>query len=154
MAMRWGKLYRGTPAEHSLEDAVATLGVPYRTQFPGYLYGFRFFPDFYLPTIDVVIEVDDPSHSRTQKSAEDEERTRALEARGWQVVRVTNQEALTDPHGAVKRALASIGEWPPVSKRTLAESLPKLKKATQQQQRAKRLAAIRARRVNKRRPGD
>ena len=152
--MRWGKLYRGTPAELSLEEAVACLGVPYRTQFPGYLFGFRYFPDFFLPTIGVVIEVDDASHSRSKKMEEDEERTRALEARGWQVVRCTNEEALSDPHGAVKRMLSSVGHWPPLGTKSLAEAMPKSQKATQKQQRAARSSALRARRVNKRRPGD
>jgi very-short-patch-repair endonuclease len=154
MAMRWGKLYRGTPAELSLEEAVCCLGVPYRTQFPGYLFGFRYFPDFFLPTLGLVIEVDDASHDRSKKREEDEERTRDLESRGWRVVRCTNEEALADPHGAVKRMLLSVNKWPPRNECALVEGLPKPKKATQKNKRAARSAAIRARRVNKRRQGD
>lgn len=102
MAMRWGKLYKGTPAEHALEPAVAALGLAYRTQLPGYLYGFRYFPDFFIPQLGVVIEVDDASHNRKAKQEEDAERTAALAARGYRVVRCTNEEALNDPHGTVQ----------------------------------------------------
>jgi len=109
MSMRWGRLYRGTPAELSIEPAIAALGVPYRTQFPGFLFGFRFFPDFYLPTLAVVIEVDDRSHRLAEKVEQDEDRTRQLEDRGWTVVRCTNEEALGDPYGAVRRMLAEAG---------------------------------------------
>ena len=61
-------VYVGGAFQPALEDAVAALGVPYRTQFPCFLYGLRYFLDFYLPTLGVVIEVDDPSHNRLDKS--------------------------------------------------------------------------------------
>jgi len=130
MAMRWGKLYKGTPAELVLEDAVAELGVPYRTQFPGYLYGFRFFPDFVLPTLGVVIEVDDASHTRAAKRIADLERSEYLEdEKGWKVVRCTNEEALERPREIVREMLASVGMWPlPTSRPKLKDALPKTKK--------------------------
>lgn len=151
MAMRWGALYRGTKAEHALEEAVACLGVPYRTQFPGYLYGFRYFLDFYLPTIGVVIEVDDPSHNRPEKMLKDADRTEALEARGFQVVRCTNEEAMADPHGTVKQLLKSIHMWPPIGTKTVAEALPRPEKAPQRNRREAKSAAIQARRKRGRR---
>jgi len=124
MAARWGKLYRGTPAELAMEDAVAALGIPYRTQWPGFLYGCRYFPDFVLPTAGIVVEVDDPSHKRKQE--EDDERSRfLLERFGWVVVRVTNEEALRDARGALAEALAQSGRWPPRGKRSTAASLPR-----------------------------
>ncbi len=113
MAGRWCKLYRGTPAELSLEDAVAALGIPYRTQFPGFMYGIRYFPDFVLPTLQVVIEVDDSSHRRKAKREQDAERTQNLKEKfDWTVVRCTNEEALKDPFGAVERMLTDIGYYP------------------------------------------
>lgn len=149
MSMRWGRLYRGTPAELALEDAVAALGVPYRTQFPGYLYGFRFFPDFLLPTLGLVIEVDDSSHRRTAKMIEDEERTEALEAKGWRVVRCTNENALADPVGTVRAMLAEVGMWPlPEHRKRVADCLPTPKKAEKRAKREAKSAARRARRVN------
>lgn len=106
MAMRWQVLYRGTAAEHALEPAVAALGVPYRTQFPLYQYagGLRYYPDFYLPTLKLVIEVDDPSHK--EKAVDDARRTAELErVLGVKVYRVTNEEALRDNKAAVNRVM-------------------------------------------------
>lgn len=147
MAMRWGKLYEGTPAEKSLEDAVAALGIPYRTQFPGYKFGCRFYPDFYLPTIKLIIEVDDKSHEK--KMLEDEERTRTMHAVwGVRVVRCTNAEALTEPYEAVERMLKSVGLWPlPEVLPTLVKSMPPLRKASKKSKRETAMSAIQARRA-------
>ncbi len=147
MAIRWGKLSEGTPAEHSLEDAVAALGVPYRVQFPGWKYGFRFFPDFFLPTLGLIIEVDDKSHRKAEKAIADAERTAVLESFGWRVVRCTNDEALTDPSGSVRAMLSSVGLWPlPSRLPKLAASLPPLKKAPPKERRAAKSAARQRRR--------
>lgn len=138
MHVRWGRLYQGTAAELAIEDAIAALGVPYRNNFPGFKYGVRFFPDFYLPTLKLVIEVDDRSHRDPVKMAEDELRTRALRAAwGVRVVRCTNEEALSDPHGTVRALLGSVGLWPlPSHRPPLAEALPPLRKAPQKERRA------------------
>lgn len=139
MAMRWGKLYKGTPAELSLEDAVAELGVPYRTQFPGYLYGFRFFPDFLLPTLGLVIEVDDASHNKADKIESDRLRTEELGNHGLRVVRCTNDDALSDPRGTVRAMLVSVGMWPLPQKRPrVSSALPNPRRAAQSQRRAAR----------------
>jgi very-short-patch-repair endonuclease len=126
MGPRWHKLYKATPAELALEDAVAALGVPYRTQFPGFLFGFRFFPDFYLPTLGLVIEVDDTSHARPAKIIEDNERTAFMTDKfGWQIVRCTNRDALDNPHGTVRALLMQVGKWPlPSNCPKVADSLP------------------------------
>ncbi len=122
MASRWAILYKGTDAEKALEDAVAAVGLPYRTQFPCFIYGARWFPDFVLPTLQLVIEVDDDSHKK--KNKEDQERTAGLKAKyGWDVVRCTNEEALSNPHGAVKKMLEAAGYWP------VAEGLKRLRVA-------------------------
>ena len=154
MAVRWGRLYEGTPAELSLEDAVAELGVPYRTQFPGWKYGCRFFPDFYLPTLGLVIEVDDPSHNKTAKQIDDAERTETM-AREWgvRVVRCTNEEALNDPRGTVRALLGSVGLWPlPDHLPTVRESLPEVRRAPAKLRReAKSSARQRSRSTSSRR---
>lgn len=146
MAVRWGRLYEGTPAELALEDAVAEVGVPYRTQFPGWKYGLRCFPDFVLPTLKLVIEVDDRSHER--KREEDEERTRDIAAEwGYRVVRCTNENALSDPRGTVRALLKSVGMWPlPANLPRVRDSLPPLKRAPQRLKREAKSAARRARR--------
>lgn len=146
MAFRWGKLYKGTPAELAIEPAVARLGLVYRTQFPGYLYGFRVFPDFFLPQLGLVIEIDDPSHTRAAKILEDQERTELLESFGWRVVRTTNEKATTDPEGAVMACLAEAG----VTQRDVEEarrrpvSLPATKSAPQAGRRSAQKAKLRA----------
>ena len=122
-------MYKGTPAEIALEPAIAALGVPYRNQFPLFLYGARFFLDFALPTLGVVIEVDDASHRKAEKILADAERTEEIERRfGWRVLRVTNEKALTDPFGAVQDLLSEAGITPRdielARRRPLAECLP------------------------------
>lgn len=150
MSARWGRLYKGTEAEIALEEAVAEIGVPYRNQFPGYIHGFRFFPDFLLPTLGLVIEVDDKSHRRGDKQLADEERTAYLRDNfGWRVVRCTNEEALTDPRGAVRRMLTSAGCWPlPARLPSLASSLPAPKKCPQK---ARRESVAEARKLSRNR---
>lgn len=155
MAVRWGRLYEGTPAELALEDAVAALGVPYRTQFPGFKYGVRAFPDFYLPTLGLVIEVDDPSHEKLEKMEADAERTATLNKEwGVRVVRCKNEEALNDPHGTVQRLLREAGLWPlPERLPKIADALPKLRRAPQRIKREAKMAALRAQRKKKKRKG-
>lgn len=107
MLMRWAKLYNGTPAEHALEPAVASLGVPYRFQHP--IWSISLFPDFALLEQKVIIEVDDDGHKKAAKVRADKERTAKLEAKGWRVVRCTNDEALTNPYTTVDRLMRDAG---------------------------------------------
>lgn len=98
----WTENYKGTPAELALEPHIAALGLPYRTQLPLFLFGpLKFFPDFALPTIGWVIEVDDSSHE--DKVEEDAIRTQKLEAIGYRVIRCTNEEAINAPMAVMAR---------------------------------------------------
>ncbi len=148
MATRWCRLYRGTPAELALEDAVAALGVPYRTQMPLFLYGARYFPDVVLPTLNLVMEIDDSSHRRADKMADDIERTdRLRDLYGWTVVRCTNEEALSDPYGAVRRMVGEAGLWPlPARRPLLRDSMPSPRAAPQKERRAAKSAALKRKR--------
>jgi hypothetical protein len=150
MSMRWGRLYRGTPAELAIEPAIAALGIAYRTQFPGFLFGFRFFPDFFLPQLGVVIEVDDSSHNRADKILADAERTEYLEARGWRVLRCKNKEATDDPTGTIRRLMLSAGITDEVIARArrkpLAGCLPVPSKCPPAERRAAKSAARQRRR--------
>jgi very-short-patch-repair endonuclease len=93
-----------TPAERSIEPFVAKLGIPYRTQFPCFLFGMgSWFPDFLLPSIGVVLEVDDDGHLEEEKQKADALRTSALNKLGYEVVRCTNEEALKSPEATVRR---------------------------------------------------
>lgn len=110
MAGYWQTLYtQQTDAELVIEPAVAALGIPYRFQHPFYLWGAcKYFPDFLLPTIGVILEVDDPSHDNPEKQEADAQRTSALKALGYSVVRCTNDEAENDPNGVVARLIAPL----------------------------------------------
>lgn len=144
MAGRAGKLYRDiTSAEIAMEEAIAKLGVPYRIQFPYYLWGVRYFPDFLLPTLKLIIEVDDDSHREKAKKEADEQRTQELNSLGWTVVRCTNQEALDDSNEALRCMLQSVGiKFPIKPICQLAHGLPQkvLKKRTRGELREGRLA--------------
>jgi len=149
MSMRWCRLYKGTAAELALEDAVAALGVPYRNNFPGFLYGVRYFADFYLPTLRLVIEVDDPSHDKLEKMESDAQRTADLAAAwGVRVVRCKNEEAINDPKGTVERLMREAGcSFERLPK--MSEALPTPKKAPQKIKREAKSAALRAQRKAK-----
>lgn len=126
MASRAGKLYRDiTWAELCMEEAVARLGIPYRIQFPYYLWGVRFFPDFLLPTLKVIIEVDDASHNEQRKKEADEQRTLELNSLGWTVVRCTNDEAIADAWGCLNRLLRQCKRDPRRPLCSLSDGLPK-----------------------------
>lgn len=106
MGSFWKGLYPMTEAERSIEPAIAQLGIPYRTQFPCWLFGMgKYFPDFLLPTIGVVFEVDDTSHNDPEKQKADAQRTSAFEKLGYVVVRCTNEEATTYPYATVQRLI-------------------------------------------------
>jgi hypothetical protein len=142
MSVRWGKLYKGTPAELALEPAIAALGLAYRNQLPGYLYGFRYFPDFFIPQLGLVIEVDDRSHRDPEKIAADAERTQHLESFGWRVARCTNEEATDNPHGTISRLLSEAGITPRdielAKRKPLAGCMPKPGRAPQKARREAR----------------
>lgn len=116
-------LYPGTPAEHAIEGAIASLGVKYRWQYPLYCIEeekpLRYFPDFaiWIPAtgtatgkaLKVCLEVDDPSHDTKEKRAADAERTRHLRSKGWTVVRCLNEDAIRYPVATVNKLLRQIG---------------------------------------------
>lgn len=104
---KWSKHYsQPTPAESSIEPAIAALGRPYRFQHPVWALGI--FPDFVLLADRVVIEVDDDSHRRASKVKADKERTAKLERLGWRVVRCTNYEAQNAPYATVNRMMRDL----------------------------------------------
>jgi very-short-patch-repair endonuclease len=62
--------------------------------------------DFYIFAASLVIEVDGDVHDLQRE--DDERRTEALQAEGLTVLRVRNDEVLTDPSGVVKRIIEVI----------------------------------------------
>lgn len=108
----WAQLYKGTESELMLEAAVATLGVPYRTNFPchNYLPRIAHFPDFLLPTLGLVIEVDGDEHRTLAGRRKDAERSELMtHEHGWTVVRCTNEEALYEPADTLDHLLFIAG---------------------------------------------
>ncbi|MBB4635164.1 endonuclease domain-containing protein [Longimicrobium terrae] len=64
----------------------------------------RFVLDFYCPALHLAIEVDGDVHE--QLVERDSERTRALEAHNYRVVRFRNDEVLTDLPAVVRKITA------------------------------------------------
>jgi very-short-patch-repair endonuclease len=68
----------------------------------------RFFADFACLSARIVIEIDGPSHELT--GGGDALRTRRLEARGYQVLRFTNEQVLRDLDSVVRTIEAIVLE--------------------------------------------
>jgi very-short-patch-repair endonuclease len=68
----------------------------------------RFVLDFYCPSHKLVVEVDGEVHDAQQER--DAERTRALEAYGYRVLRFRNDEVLRDLPSVVSRIAACATE--------------------------------------------
>ena len=66
--------------------------------------------DFAARSRRLVIELDGETH--TGREAYDAERTRALEARGYRVIRFTNDDVVTDLDGVVRAILVALGRDP------------------------------------------
>jgi very-short-patch-repair endonuclease len=92
----WQRLYDDmTPAEVALEPAIAALGERYRSQHP--FWGLKHFADFALLDRKLIIEVDGSSHNTPSQKKKDLEHTLALKSLGWEVVRVSNEQAQAVP---------------------------------------------------------
>lgn len=104
---RWAKLYVNlTTPELAIEPAIAALGLPYRAQHPVFATGsvldFAIYPRG-IGGPKLAVEIDGKEHRTKAGMAKDAERTAKLEARGWKIARITNEEAKADPRGAVDR---------------------------------------------------
>ncbi len=64
----------------------------------------HFVLDFYCPALKLVVEVDGEVHDAQRER--DAERTHALEAYGYRVLRVRNEDVLRDLPGVVNRIAA------------------------------------------------
>lgn len=101
---RWARLYTTpTKSENAIEPAIARLGRRYRAQHPVFACGVVL--DFALIDEMIAIEVDGDSHKGKTAQDKDRARTLKLEARGWVVVRCTNEEAQSEPDAVLQRML-------------------------------------------------
>lgn len=100
-----------TPAEAQLWSTLncrQLAGLKFRCQHP---VG-RFIVDFYCPSCKLVIEVDGDIH--LQQEASDEARTEKLRSFGYQVLRFTNEDVLSDLQTVLARILqAAEVRFPP-----------------------------------------
>lgn len=100
----WARLYsKMTEPEKAMEPAIAALGRPYRVQHP--FWDLHHFADFVLLQDKVVVEVDGKSHLAPKQIIKDLQHTLALQAKGYTVVRCSNEEAMRDPSGTLQRLL-------------------------------------------------
>ena len=81
---------RATPAENLFCSYLASLGLSYRFQ-QGFYTPYYRIADFYLPTLNLIIEIDGPCH----KLEEDARRDKWFEqARGIRTLRLTNEQVI------------------------------------------------------------
>jgi hypothetical protein len=66
--------------------------------------------DIAHPPTKTCIEVDGPLHQYEERKRLDDKKDQALELLGWKVIRVTNQEVMTDLESVVKIVRQVIGE--------------------------------------------
>lgn len=97
MMLRWGYrlLMNMTEAEKALETGIVRLGVRYRAQYP--FLGLKLFADFALLDDMLIIEVDGASHDKPAQKLKDLDHMIGLKSLGWDVVRVSNEEAMANP---------------------------------------------------------
>ncbi len=103
--------HNATEAEKKLWGGLRNrtlMGAKFRRQFP--IGGF--IADFCCPEHKLVIEIDGSQHL-DQKDLDDE-RTRALEKRGYRVIRFWNNEALKNTDAVLDAIAAKIGAPSPV----------------------------------------
>ncbi|WP_262027503.1 endonuclease domain-containing protein [Microvirga sp. Mcv34] len=68
----------------------------------------RFTVDFVCLDAKLVIEVDGATHSTEEEGRKDQERSRCLEAYGFQVVRISNSDIYDNLQGVMETILAEL----------------------------------------------
>ncbi|RZK96644.1 MAG: endonuclease domain-containing protein [Methylobacterium sp.] len=65
--------------------------------------------DFYCSALRLVIEIDGPVHDHQREY--DRQRDEVMRGLGLQVIRITNEDVLRDPPGAVRQTLTQARQW-------------------------------------------
>lgn len=94
-----------TEPERALEPAIAALGERYRCQHP--FFGLKHIADFALLDRMRIIEVDGDSHDQPAQKKKDLKHMIALKALGWDVIRVSNDQAKAAPAETVAHCLTA-----------------------------------------------
>ena len=71
----------------------------------------RYVVDFLCADANLVIELDGGQH--VERSKQDMERTKALEAHGYLVLRFWNHDVLSNTDGVVESIIDTLKPWPP-----------------------------------------
>jgi very-short-patch-repair endonuclease len=79
-------------------------GIAFRKQHP--IGGYRV--DFYCPAAKLVIEVDGAAHDMGDRPKRDTERTKLLEAKGYQVTRISAADVLRDADAAAQSIVSFV----------------------------------------------
>ena len=79
-----------TPAEAKIWARVRNRGIGFKTRRQHPIW--RFIADFYCAEAKLVIEIDGDSHAEPNQAAYDQARTEWLEARGYKVIRIMNED--------------------------------------------------------------
>jgi very-short-patch-repair endonuclease len=92
-----------TAAEVAIEPSIAALGKRYRAQHA--FIAHKHFADFALLDDKILIEVDGATHNAPAQKEKDLRHMLATTGLGWVTVRVTNEQALSNPKEALRGAL-------------------------------------------------
>ena len=68
-----------------------------------------FLPDFAARAERFIVELDGDSHYTPEAQAYDARRTAFLEDNGWRVLRIPNNEVMTNPEGVARTILLALG---------------------------------------------
>lgn len=69
-----------------------------------------YIPDFAARSERLIVELDGDTHGTDEAQAYDARRTARLEAEGWRVLRIPNDEVMTNPEGVARAILLVLGK--------------------------------------------
>ena len=96
---------RATPAENLFCSYLATLGLPYRFQ-QGFYTPYYRIADFYLPDLNLIIEIDGPYHDVDEDLRHD---AWFEQVRGIKTLRLTNDQVLGSEFQMIKELVGNRG---------------------------------------------
>jgi very-short-patch-repair endonuclease len=71
-----------------------------------------YIPDFAARSERLIVELDGDTHGSDAAQAYDARRTTRLEADGWRILRIANNEVMTNPEGVARTILLALGkDW-------------------------------------------
>jgi very-short-patch-repair endonuclease len=71
-----------------------------------------YIPDFAARSHRLIVELDGDTHGSAEAQAYDARRTARLEAEGWRVLRIPNNEVMMNPDGVARAILLALGrDW-------------------------------------------